>query len=309
VCTSEGFSVNHSVVSHFGPIPWTMSNDAAFNDDGVRELGKALEARTDEVVGRIVAASAASGLNLDSAVEKQFRRVGALSTVAVSRWLSGESLDDVRETGIEVWQIIGHLAAQRAATLTEVAKLCLRWRQAASEVVSECGASLDACAQAVQTARDMLQQTLDLTLVHVCDSFEAERRHADDELAFLATHDPLTGLPNRTLILDRVEQMLARAARSQGAAAALFIDLDNFKGINDTLGHAVGDELLRAVATRLDGVIRGADTLGRLGGDEFVVISEEIPEGGGPELIAERLLESLKHPFNLGEDELRWSVG
>ncbi len=118
----------------------------------------------------------------------------------------------------------------------------------------------------------------------------------------MATHDALTGLPNRTLILDRVEQMLARSARSQTPVAALFVDLDNFKSINDTLGHGVGDELLRAVAARLDGVIRDADALGRLGGDEFVVISEELSLSAGPELIAERLLDALKLPFNLGVD-------
>ena len=144
----------------------------------------------------------------------------------------------------------------------------------------------------------------------MCECFEAERQRTDEELArreeelsFLATHDPLTGLPNRTLILDRVEQMLARSRRSQTPVAALFIDLDNFKDINDTLGHGVGDELLRAVAARLDGVIRDADALGRLGGDEFVVISEELSLAAGPELIAERLLDALKQPFKLGADK------
>ena len=109
----------------------------------------------------------------------------------------------------------------------------------------------------------------------------------------MATHDALTGLPNRTLILDRTEQMLARARRHQTPVAALFIDIDNFKSINDTLGHDAGDELLRAIAQRLDGVVRDTDALGRLGGDEFVVIAEELSLAAGPELVAERLLEAL----------------
>ena len=271
---------------------------------GVRALGQALQVRTDDVVGRIVAASLESGLQLEDAVEKRFRRVGALSTVAVASWMAGDSLQAAREVGLEVWHIIGQLAAQRAATLTEVTKLCLRWRQAAREILEDCADSLGCERADLQHAFDMLQQTLDLTLVHVCDSFEAERHHADEELAFLATHDPLTGLPNRTLILDRTEQMLARSHRHNTPVAAVFIDLDNFKLVNDTLGHATGDQLLRAVAQRLSGVLRETDALGRLGGDEFVVIAEGISLAAGPELLAERLTEALRAPFNLGESQV-----
>jgi diguanylate cyclase (GGDEF)-like protein len=152
-----------------------------------------------------------------------------------------------------------------------------------------------------------LQRSLNVTLVRMCESFEAERRCADqelgrrqEELAFMATHDSLTGLPNRTLILDRTEQMLVRSRRNHTPLAALFIDLDNFKSINDTLGHDAGDELLRAVGARLDGVVRATDALGRLGGDEFVVIAEDLSLAAGPELVAERLMEALKQPFTLG---------
>ncbi|HEX2265306.1 MAG TPA: bifunctional diguanylate cyclase/phosphodiesterase, partial [Solirubrobacterales bacterium] len=111
-----------------------------------------------------------------------------------------------------------------------------------------------------------------------------------------------TGLPNRTLIRDRIEQMLIRSRVNQGPVAALFVDLDNFKAINDSLGHACGDELLCAVAERLEGVIRETDALGRLGGDEFVVVADGLSLAAGPELIAERLLEAFTEPFALGEN-------
>ena len=119
----------------------------------------------------------------------------------------------------------------------------------------------------------------------------------------MATHDALTGLPNRTLIVDRLEQMLLRARHSKTPVAALFIDLDNFKSINDTLGHHAGDELLQAVGARLDGVVRDVDGLGRLGGDEFVVIAGDMSLMAGPELVAERLLDALKEPVKLGAEQ------
>ena len=102
--------------------------------------------------------------------------------------------------------------------------------------------------------------------------------------------------------------MLTRTRLTQEPVAALFLDLDNFKAINDSLGHGVGDELLCAVAARLEGVIRETDALGRLGGDEFVVIADGLSLAAGPELIAERLLEAFKEPFKLDEAEATpWS--
>jgi diguanylate cyclase (GGDEF)-like protein len=117
-----------------------------------------------------------------------------------------------------------------------------------------------------------------------------------------ALHDHLTGLPNRVLIMDRAEQMLARAHRHSTDIALMFIDLDGFKDVNDTLGHQMGDEILKAVAARFRAVIRKTDTVGRLGGDEFVVLTECARRSAGPEMLAERLLRSLSPPFDLGGD-------
>ncbi len=243
-------------------------------------------------------------------VQGSFERIGVSSTMAVSRWIAGEGIEVAIEVGRETWEIFAELAEQRAASLEEVTRRCFAWRNVMAEVLHESAAELESSAEALVQALSILQLSLEFSLVRMCGSFESERRKTDEELArreeelsFLATHDALTGLPNRTLILDRVEQMLARSLRSKTPVAALFVDLDNFKQVNDTLGHAVGDELLQAVAARLDSGVRATDALGRLGGDEFVIVSEALTLEVGPELIAERLLEALEQPFLLGADK------
>jgi diguanylate cyclase (GGDEF)-like protein len=278
--------------------------------DELCRLGDALKERAEEVLDRTVALTSGTGHEVDTVVQGSFERISRSSTIAVARWMEGEGMEVAIEAGQETWLIFGELAAQRAASLDEVTRRCFYWRNVMADVLRESATQLGTSSGALGEALNILQLSLEFSLLRMCECYEKERRHTDEELtrreeelSFLATHDPLTGLPNRTLILDRVEQMLARSRRTQTPPAALFVDLDNFKSINDTLGHAVGDELLQAVAARLDGVIRGTDTLGRLGGDEFVVISEELSLEAGPELIAERLLDALKHPFKLGENE------
>jgi len=119
------------------------------------------------------------------------------------------------------------------------------------------------------------------------------------ELHHLALHDVLTDLPNRALILDRIDQMLARSRREHTPVAVFFLDLDNFKDVNDTLGHAAGDQLLAGVAARLTSAIRQQDTVGRLGGDEFVVLAEGASLAAGAEIVAERILDVLATPFEI----------
>ena len=119
------------------------------------------------------------------------------------------------------------------------------------------------------------------------------------ELRHQALHDALTGLPNRALIMDRIEQLLARGRRQATSGTALYVDLDEFKNVNDTLGHEVGDNLLVAVAARLQSALRDADTIGRMGGDEFVVLIDGAALNAAPELVANRLLEVMRQPFVL----------
>ncbi|MGZ4619241.1 MAG: diguanylate cyclase domain-containing protein [Frankiaceae bacterium] len=122
---------------------------------------------------------------------------------------------------------------------------------------------------------------------------DTARREAENQLVQLALFDPLTGLPNRATLHDRLAHALARRQRDTGTVALLFCDLDEFKQVNDTLGHASGDELLRIVAGRLARAIRPADTIGRFGGDEFLVLCEGLPDPDEAVHIAERLQAAL----------------
>jgi diguanylate cyclase (GGDEF)-like protein len=124
------------------------------------------------------------------------------------------------------------------------------------------------------------------------------------ELTYQALHDPLTDLPNRTLVLDRAEQILARARRLDVTVTALFVDIDGFKQVNDRFGHQAGDEVLRQVGARLKTVLRDNDTVGRLGGDEFVMLIDSIGINASPELVAERILDVLRQPIELPKPAL-----
>ena len=131
-----------------------------------------------------------------------------------------------------------------------------------------------------------------------------KRRALEKALERMAYHDHLTGLPNRTLFRDRLVQAIAHARRNGRRGAALFIDLDNLKVTNDTLGHAVGDALLRSVAERLQAVVRDEDTVARIGGDEFTVVLPEVKDAPAAARVAEKLIEAFRAPFAVAGHEV-----
>jgi diguanylate cyclase (GGDEF)-like protein/PAS domain S-box-containing protein len=131
-----------------------------------------------------------------------------------------------------------------------------------------------------------------------------ERKALVEQLSYQAFHDLLTGLPNRALFMERLEHVLTRAKRRGSKVAVLFTDLDNFKVINDSLGHKAGDQLLIAVAERLKTCLRPEDTAARLGGDEFTILVEDISSVGEAVQIAERIADILRPPFALEEQEV-----
>jgi diguanylate cyclase (GGDEF)-like protein len=161
-------------------------------------------------------------------------------------------------------------------------------------------------ARAAGAVDHLPKATLDGDTLERAVRYAADHRRSVERLQHGALHDALTGLPNRTLFLDRLEQSLRRARR-QGpgsGAAVLFLDLDRFKVVNDSLGHHAGDQLLQAVALRLDAALRPGDTVARMGGDEFTVLLEDLTDAREATVVAERVLATLSDPFTIAGREL-----
>ncbi len=136
----------------------------------------------------------------------------------------------------------------------------------------------------------------------------SEQKRVEEQLLHQSLHDSLTGLPNRALFMDRLTQAISRCARHNSFFALLYLDVDRFKVINDSLGHASGDQFLIDMAERLKLLTREADTLARLGGDEFAVISEQVKTLSGATHVAERILEDLRNPFSIEDREIYSTV-
>jgi diguanylate cyclase (GGDEF)-like protein len=132
----------------------------------------------------------------------------------------------------------------------------------------------------------------------------SERKRFEQQLAHQAFHDPVTGLPNRALFVDRVRHRLARSRRDNEGMAVIFLDLDDFKTINDSLGHAAGDQVLQAVAHRLTATIRASDTVARFGGDEFALLLEEVGSVQEAADTAERIMEAIGQPVSVADKQL-----
>src|SRR5271167_2200284 len=146
----------------------------------LRLLGEALSARAEDVLVRVVARThEESGESQDDVVRESFEQICLVSTVAVAEWMSGGNPEAGREAGREAWNIFGGLVARQAVPLNEATKRCLRWRDAASDVVRECAGQLGISPDVLAQALGMLQLTLDVTLVRMCKVFESERQRAD----------------------------------------------------------------------------------------------------------------------------------
>ena len=141
--------------------------------------------------------------------------------------------------------------------------------------------------------------TLEGTIIDITD-----RKHAQEQMEYQAYHDSLTGLPNRLLFRDRITVALAHAKRSGRGAAVMFLDLDQFKLVNDTLGHTVGDRLLQAIGSRLVHCVRAEDTVARMGGDEFTILLADLGDRRGASPVAQKVLEAVRHAVQVDQHEL-----
>jgi diguanylate cyclase (GGDEF)-like protein/PAS domain S-box-containing protein len=135
-----------------------------------------------------------------------------------------------------------------------------------------------------------------------------ERKQAEETIKRMAYHDALTGLPNRRLFSDRMNIAMARAYRNRKKLAVMLLDLDDFKDVNDRLGHSVGDRLLQVVGQRLTGLLRQGDTVARMGGDEFMVLLPEVAGVEGAAEVAQKILESIRESYVLDGHELHVST-
>ena len=224
----------------------------------------------------------------------------ALANRSALRMLAARSADDL--IGRELMELIspeGWLSVERqlakaaadgvVADPASTAILTLEGRRIEVEITTS--ALSDGAQQAFQTVlRDV-----------------TDRRRAEAEIKRLVHHDGLTGLPNRTLLLDRLETATARASRDSRHGALMLLDLDQFKDVNDTLGHPAGDRLLQIVAKRLRGALRSTDTLARLGGDEFAIVQTDLgseASTAGAASLAQKVLDAIALPFTIDDHDL-----
>ncbi len=219
--------------------------------------------------------------NLIVAVNPSFTRItgygpeeaiGSFSTELFGKTQSSELLLEVRQSLAEHGHWTGEISNRR-----KNGELFIAW-QSINLVRNEVG--------------DIIHQVTGFSDI-------TEYRAEADRIAWLAHHDPLTGLPNRTLFVDRLRQAIRQSQRNQVKLALIFLDLDTFKPVNDTLGHLVGDQLLQAVGKRLVDCIRDSDTVGRLGGDEFVVLLPVLEAPRSAIRVAEKINQALHLPFQL----------
>ncbi|MBL0730078.1 bifunctional diguanylate cyclase/phosphodiesterase [Piscinibacter sp. HJYY11] len=255
--------------------------------------------------------------NQFSAFEGVVEHRDMLSTYIPVRQAPGEPIVAVFEVYDDVTPFLAHITSTQQQVVLGVVGLLLLLYGAlffivrhADGVIRRQHAEREQAQAELKEANELLERRVaerTMELGRANEELEAEiveRRLADQRVVHMAHHDALTGLPNRSLMTDRVEQAIAHAARAHNRVALLFLDLDRFKNINDSLGHGIGDQLLQAVAARLKTCLRAEDTAARLGGDEFIISLPGVSDGAEPARVAQRILAELARPLEVAGQHL-----
>jgi diguanylate cyclase len=270
-------------------------------------LGSALEARAD-AIGTQVAGRFPEFLRAEAFASSR------LGTELIGRWLRTDRVATPEEELALSRQ--GQQVVLMEVDLGMAVKGYLHWRELCTAAVIEDAARLGCSAELVDLACTVIRMSSDGGLVRTVRAFDETRSVLQDRLrkeqanlSHQALHDNLTGLPNRTLLADRLRQAARGATRTGAGPMLLFLDLDNFKAINDRFGHSAGDSLLVAVSERLLTLVRASDTVARLGGDEFVILAEGLEEPfEAARSLAERIHQTMRAPVQVGDRELHTSV-
>ena len=228
-----------------------------------------------------------------------------ISNLLVARWLvTGEGMNDDEAAWLEQR---GRLAAAEQLSIVNVTRSYLVWRDVAIACLDAEAGFLETPTAVLEEARDSVRRAADAAIMRMARSYDQETERlrgqlADEREAFrhAALHDPLTGLPNRVLLHDRIQQAINAARRRGGLVAVLMVDLDEFKQVNDHYGHDAGDAALDGVARCLKAAVRGSDTVARLAGDEFAVVLSDCASRLAAEQMEAKLRAALEQPIDVG---------
>ena len=270
--------------------------------DARTRIAEALASRAVDATR--LAAEAAQAASLQETTSRRFeshlRRIRTLGTKLVSRWLiTGQ---EVTRDELDFISRIAQMAAEEGFSIGDMTRSYLIWRDANLRILDEEAERLGTPRDLRDEVREVIRSSSDRSIVRLARTFDSEGRRLREVLvsertAFQhqALHDPLTGLPNRSLLQDRLAQAIRFAEREGGEAALLVVDLDGFKAVNDRYGHPRGDIVLQDVARRLPMKLRGTDTVSRLGGDEFAIVLPGVDRATATTSVA-KIRRGLKAP-------------
>jgi len=296
-------------------------------------LGAALRARNDDILRfcQSKSVSHSPDMTLEMASRHPLWELIAVAVTSIADWLqTGDAADDAarsriasvgsaaaidQESAIVDRSVDNHVerplvqdSEEGPSGVLSVAlfmKLNLWWKDATCQVLKKEGVRLGTSPSTLTAATDMVAQSCNASMIRMAKQYDSELQELHERLLHLASHDQLTGLANRTVFLARLELAIGRIPRHTGGLAVVFIDLDNFKAVNDSFGHACGDELLSTVAQRLTREMRPEDTIARFGGDEFVALFQDLADPlQEAEALALRLQRVIAEPITVSGEPL-----